>query len=269
MPRLGRTSFVPPLRRRDIGGMRISTSAYAGSSVLPVHEHGHAYLCLVADGAYRQSCGGREDECRRGLLLVHPQGHRHANRFHPQGARSLDLFLAPDWLQHEGVPRLLSEYRLLRLAGADGLLARLERELYANDAAAGLALESAMLDLIAQAMRAEDAAARPGWMRRVLERLHDRPTHTPSLAELAALAGVHPAHLARTFRQLHGSSIGEHLRSLRVARACQSLRDPSSTIAEVAAAAGFNDQSHFARVFRRLTGQTPSEYRRAMQIRSR
>lgn len=268
MRRLERSSFGSPLRQRDVGGIRVSTTAYAGSSALPLHEHGHAYLCLVAEGAYRQSCPGHEDECRRGLLLVHPEGHRHTNRFHPQGARSLDLFLSPDWQENDGMRRLLSDYRQLRLPGAEVLLARLERELRAADDAAGLALQSAVLDLVARAVRLDDGAAPPAWMARVLERLRDRPQSTPSLAELAALAGVHPAHLARTFKRFHGVSIGEYERRLRVSHACRLLRDPSRTIADVAAEAGFSDQSHFARIFHRLVGQSPSAYRRSVQIPS-
>lgn len=268
MRRLERTSFIAPLRRRDVAGISVSTSAYAGSSVIPLHEHTHPYLCLVAEGGYRQSSLGREDDCRRGLLLVHPQGHRHSNRFHPQGARSVDLFLSADWLEHNGIRGLLSDYRQVHLPGAEALLVRLERELRASDAAAGLALESAVLDLIAQAIRLEAAPVRPAWMARVLERLRDQPASTPSLAELAALAGVHPAHLARAFRRLHGLSVGEHQRNLRVSLACRALRDPGRSIAQVAADAGFSDQSHFARVFRRVTGQTPGEYRRVMQIPS-
>jgi AraC-like DNA-binding protein len=36
-----------------------------------------------------------------------------------------------------------------------------------------------------------------------------------------------------------------------------------STIADIAAQAGFYDQSHFTRTFKRKFGLTPQEYRRA------
>nr|MDQ5836012.1 helix-turn-helix domain-containing protein [Acidobacteriota bacterium] len=41
------------------------------------------------------------------------------------------------------------------------------------------------------------------------------------------------------------------------------LADPEKTLAEIAAAAGFYDQSHFANAFKRHTGFTPAEFRRA------
>ncbi len=268
MQHLDRTSLGTPSRQRDVGGIRVSTTAYAGSSALPVHEHGYAYLCLVAAGGYRQSCPGREDECSRGLLLVHPQGHRHADRFYPQGARSLDVFLPPALLESQGVRRLMSDYRQLRLPGAEILRARIERELAATDDASGLALQAAVLELTAQAVRIDDDTARPVWLPRVLERLHDAPEATPSLGELATLAGVHPAHLARAFKRCYGVSVGEYQRKLRIELACRALRDPSRSITEIAAEAGFCDQSHFARVFNKFTGQTPSAYRRTLQIPS-
>ena len=268
MQRLNRSSFGSPLRQRDVGGIRVSTTAYGGSSALPLHEHGHAYLCLVAEGSYQQRCPGHNDECRRGLLLVHPEGHRHANRFHPHGARSLDLFLSPLWMEQSGISSLLSDYRQLYLPDSHIFMARLDRELNATDTAAGLALQSTVLELLAQAIRFDYGTSRPSWMKPVLERLQDQPQLTPSLAELAALAKVHPAHLARTFKRLHGVSIGEYQRHLRINLACHALRNSSRPITDIAEEYGFNDQSHFARVFRRHTGQTPSGYRRTMQLQS-
>ncbi len=268
MRRLDRSSYGSPLRLRDVGGIRVSTTAYRGSSVLPLHEHGHAYLCLVAEGSYRQRCAGHDDDCQRGLLLVHPEGHRHTNCFHPHGARSLDLFLGPKWMDNSGISWLLSDYRALHLPDSQVFMTRLDRELAAIDSAADLALQSTVLELLAQVLRLDDGTSRPSWMTHVLERLRDQPQSTPSLAELAALARVHPAHLARTFKRVQGLPIGEYQRRLRINLACQALRDPSRPIAGIAEAFGFTDQSHFARVFRRLTGQTPSGYRRSVQHQS-
>lgn len=262
MQRLGRDNLGAPQRLRDVDGLRVSATEYAGTSALPLHEHGDAYLCLVAAGAYLQRTPGRDDECRRGLLLVHPAGHRHANRFAAQGARCLSLFLPAGLAQTGGVRRLLADYRRLQLPDAGHALARIERELDASDEAAGLALQAAVLDLVARACRLGDDASRPAWLPRVLERLHDDPRATPSLAELAALAGVHPAHLARSFQRAQGVSVGQYQRGLRIGLARRGLDDPRRSIADVAAEAGFSDQSHFTRVFRRLTGQTPGAYRR-------
>lgn len=247
------------------GGLQVSTTAYVGASALPLHEHGHAYLCLVAEGAYLQRASGRDSECRQGMLLVHPTGHRHANRFAPQGARCLSVFLPDQLAELPGPRRLLGEHRQLRLPWTARLLARIESELLATDDAAGLALEAAVLELVALACRQGGGARRPAWLARVLERLHDDPCTTLSLQDLATLAGVHPAHLARRFRQVQGVSVGEYRRGLRISLACDALGDRRRSIAEVAAAAGFADQSHFARVFKRMVGDTPRGFRQKTQ----
>ncbi|QNK03039.1 helix-turn-helix transcriptional regulator [Dyella telluris] len=262
MQHLQRSNYGQPEQLRQLGGLLISATPYAGDSALPWHEHDEAYLCLVAAGGYTQHSGNGDIDCRPGLLLSHPQGHRHANRFSPSGARCISMHLGDT--AGAGVTRLLSEHRQLRLPEGDRLLARIERELRATDDAAPLALHAAVLELVALACRADDER-RPAWLQRVLDRLHDDPLATPSLHELAALAGVHPSHLARSFQRAKGTSVGEYQRGLRIALARKALTETHDSIADVAALAGFTDQSHFARVFRRMTGETPRDYRHRAQ----
>lgn len=262
MQHFQRTNYGQPEQLRQLGGLQISATPYAGDDALPLHEHDEAYLCLVAAGGYTQQSSGDDIECQPGLLLTHPRGHRHANRFGPRGARCISIFFTD--MASDGVSRLLGDHHQLRLPDADRLLARIARELRATDDAAALALQSAVLELVALACRADDER-RPPWLQHVLDRLHDDPLATPSLQELAALAGVHPSHLARSFQRFQGVSIGEYLRALRMALARKALAEAERSIADVAAMAGFHDQSHFARVFRRATGETPRDYRHRLQ----
>jgi AraC-like DNA-binding protein len=51
---------------------------------------------------------------------------------------------------------------------------------------------------------------------------------------------------------------------LRLERSRQLLRT-SSSIAQVAAAVGFSDQSHLTRFFRRVYGMTPGVYAKAVR----
>ena len=86
MQRLERTNFGSPERLHTSGGLRVSVTNYAGDSALPWHEYDDAYLCLVAAGSYTQQSSGRDTDCRRDLLLVHPRGQgrcaaQHGDRF--------------------------------------------------------------------------------------------------------------------------------------------------------------------------------------------
>ena len=107
-----------------------------------------------------------------------------------------------------------------------------------------------------------ESRRQPRWVEETADRIRDEFARGPSVAELAAAAGVHPAHLAQRFRARYGCSIGEFLRAARVEFASRELRETTRSVAEIALAAGFYDQSHLNMTFKRATGRTPGEYRR-------
>ncbi|MBV9873822.1 MAG: helix-turn-helix transcriptional regulator [Verrucomicrobia bacterium] len=88
------------------------------------------------------------------------------------------------------------------------------------------------------------------------------PSHPYKLEELSKLVGYHPVHIARTFREFTGKTIGEFVRCARLDRARTLLADNRLSIAEIAQMAGFTDQSHLNRLFRRCYNLTPQEVRR-------
>lgn len=252
---------------RAVGSLKVTVSDYPAGLQLPLHEHASAYLCLVLRGDYWQSAGRQTHECTRGMLLVHPNGHRHANRFAGRDTSCLNIHQVGGFDDDPATRRLLDDHRCVLLPDAARLQRRIERELVARDTAADLALQSAILELVAAACRHGEPRCRrePDWLARVRERLHDDPVNVPTLPELAVLGGVHPSHLARRFQRTHGMSIGEYQRRLRIERACKAMLETRMPISAIAADAGFADQSHFTRVFLRVTGETPRVWRTRMQ----
>jgi AraC family transcriptional regulator len=84
-----------------------------------------------------------------------------------------------------------------------------------------------------------------------------------TLSEMAAAVHLSPFHLARVFKRALGVSPHQYLIQVRVnsARALLSAGSGQRSLAEIARAAGFADQSHLTRHFKRITGVTPSQFR--------
>jgi AraC-like DNA-binding protein len=85
----------------------------------------------------------------------------------------------------------------------------------------------------------------------------------PTLSHLAAACGLSSRHFLRAFKKSNGVSPHRWLLIARVDRACELLENTPASIADIAHACGFADQSHLTRVFRGLVGAAPGAWRRA------
>ena len=103
---------------------------------------------------------------------------------------------------------------------------------------------------------------------RARQRLDEEPCAAISLAELAATAGVTRFQLIRGFARDVGVTPHAYQVQRRV-RAARRFISDGRPLAEVAARAGFSDQSHMTRAFVRQLGVTPARYRQALGVGSR
>jgi AraC-like DNA-binding protein len=82
------------------------------------------------------------------------------------------------------------------------------------------------------------------------------------LATLAAECRLSVRHFTRAFRQSTGMPPHRWLQQRRVELARGLLRHTSGSIADIATACGFADQSHLTRVFARVVGVSPGAWRK-------
>ena len=114
-------------------------------------------------------------------------------------------------------------------------------------------------------VRVDASRTRPRWLRTVEEALEASVASPPSVESLAALAGVHPTHLLRTFRKHNGATLSNFIRQRRIQRARAEVAKGDRPLSMIALDAGFSDQSHFTRVFRQVFGETPGQYARSQR----
>lgn len=107
----------------------------------------------------------------------------------------------------------------------------------------------------------DEEQARFGRLGPAIREIEERFSEEFSMSELAQRCGLSSTHFNRLFRDLLRMSPSDYVLALRIQEARRMLAMTSKSVAEVAFATGFYDQSHFTKRFRQATGMTPSEYR--------
>ncbi|PTQ09787.1 AraC family transcriptional regulator [Sphingomonas oleivorans] len=102
----------------------------------------------------------------------------------------------------------------------------------------------------------------PWQLRRVIDYMTANLAGDFGVAELAQLTGLSVGHFTRAFRSSTGLPPHRWLMARRVDKARDLLLNTELTLAEVASACGFVDQSHFTRLFSSTMGAPPGEWRR-------
>jgi AraC family transcriptional regulator len=117
-----------------------------------------------------------------------------------------------------------------------------------------------------QPARRPDGALPRERLRAVVEYVEDNLDAGPSLEQMAAVARISTYHFAHQFKRATGLPPYQYVIARRVERAQQLLREGDLSLAEIAARAGFSDQTVFCRHFKRLVGVTPGRFRMHTRI---
>src|SRR5262245_48442086 len=198
---------------------------------------------------------------------------------------SLHVYLQPDLVERvalevcglDFVRGALPPLDALDIPQLLGALRAVDAELTAGGVGGSLAAESLaniltvhlIRHIVApgRAVRGRDGTLPRGRLRAVLEYIEEHLDAAPTLAEIAAVAGLNPYHFARQFKAATGLPPHQYVITRRVEQAKHLLRAGTDlSLAEVAARAGFYDQSQFSHHFKRLVGVTPGQYRKPSRI---
>jgi AraC family transcriptional regulator len=252
---------------QHVSNARIFASRHRPGLIVPDHAHDRACIGFVLAGQCEEQLNTRRLDLSRHTLFYRPAGEIHSNRSGRHGLHCLIAEVSDDWLEHVGSYGDLPRGAICtQNAQITWLALRLHREHSLGGFASALAIEGLMLELgstLIQGQRPERRRRAPGWLNRAREVLHAHYHEPVRLGEVASRVGIHPVHLAREFRKLHGCTVGQYVRRLRVEAACAKLAKSDLPLSAIALEIGFASQAHLSRIFKLVTGLTPARYRAA------
>lgn len=254
--------------RRSDPGLELSLLRVDPHRVVERHSHDEAHVVLVLDGLYVSTADGAPPVSSGAQLIFNPAGTTHRDRFEARNrvvdGRFMTISLASD-IMYEAATFSTLPQRAVVLDSVDAMATglRLSRACTQTGGDAPITRHALALELLSQiAVRElEHHRSAPAWLRLVREQLDDSLSGASSIAEIARVAGVHPVHLSRVFRQHMGVNPADYLRKRRLEQSRTLLRFSARSLSDIALTCGFSHQSHFRNAFRAAYGVTPSTFR--------
>lgn len=232
-------------------------------------------------GAFRVEggWGGETGFAPLGASVFVPAGHTFHVRCAPMKRRMVCCMFEPGWLDELGElgVRQWEQSRLelcrdLRVPPVRDAMLKLAREALAPGFGAAMLAEALLLEILVHLARhlRDCGASRDGhagtklapWqLRQIRERVEGISGPSPGVADLADACRISARHLARTFKNSTGTTLGAFIADARVRQAKSLLARRDVMIKAVAFECGFQSAAAFGAAFRKVTGRTPREYR--------
>lgn len=270
------------MHRCTVAGVQATTADTTRSFAR--HSHDTFGIGVMWRGAQRSASGRGPVEARAGDVITVNPGEVHDGRAFDERGRAWHMLYFEPSLVHDvalelgaAAPAAVElERPVLR---DDGFAACFKRAFAAATNAAAssdaLACEEALYALMAECVRShttvrlrESASAAidgpHASIERAKARIDDDPCQSVTLAGLALDAGLSRFQLLRGFARATGLPPHAYLIQRRIALA-RRLIERGLPLADVAASAGFADQSHMTRAFARAFGVTPAQYAGAVR----
>ncbi|HEV8645206.1 MAG TPA: AraC family transcriptional regulator [Burkholderiales bacterium] len=253
-----------------------------GDSSLPGGTKEHLICVSLAEGHCVRESGGEvaESDLAAGLVSVLP------SETPVRWSWDTRLSIAVMALEPEYLDKVARETFDLDPAGVrlrivegqrdpliTGIAGNLMREAMNGDAGSRLFAES-LAGMLAvhllrnyserpQPIETDRISTQPRAVTQAVDFIHDNYPTDLSLSDIAAAAHLSPFHLSRIFKKATGVTPHQYLLQVRVnsARSLLTAGAGDRSLAEVATAVGFADQSHLTRHFKRMLGVTPKQLR--------
>jgi AraC family transcriptional regulator len=276
-----------PLKATSSGrsweGVHINEFAeiYIEDLLSPPRDHVKIGLCIGTSPSIRREACGKTftSPSRIGEFSILPAGRK--SRWHGLAPAHLDIRLDPGkmdemaaelrrtgerWFEFANVPRMRDP-----IVEHIGAIFRVELN-RASHPAQDILIESMAVALCAHLLRSytnavgveerSTASVDVAAVGRAIAHIEDNPDRAISLRELAGAAGLSRFHFSRVFKRHLGLSPARYVERARIEQAKALIVNAEMSLANIAEAVGFADQSHFSRRFRVNEGRTPATFAR-------
>src|SRR5437588_6549786 len=176
-------------RRLELRGVVLTEVAHAFGRKLPCHTHESAYFGLLLAGSYSERCSHRSADYDPFTIGFHPPALTHSDEIGMCGSRMFCVELREDYLARSRnfltAPRFVPD---LCASEVTWLGVRLYRS-FAAQTLGALQLEELCGDMFERVSGSAiiEEKARPGWLKRALDLLHESYRESLTLDEIALL----------------------------------------------------------------------------------
>ncbi|RQO66410.1 AraC family transcriptional regulator [Pedobacter sp. KBW06] len=254
-------------QKLETGGLILTNTAYTHDYV-DWHHHENVYFTFLLTGKVIEGNKKGKVNLSAGGLLFHNVQESHYNIKPPGETRGMHLELRQSWIR-EMYPNVEMREGSFEIScpRTKILFYKLLRESQMADDLSALGIQNLVMEAINPLFSvARESKFRPSWVDKAGALLRDNYLCPPDLKTIAAVAGVHPVHLSRSFTKYFGCTIAEYMRLLKVERAFTQLSLKGSSLSTIAHSCGFADQSHMIRCFKAFSGDTPLFFRRLIKF---
>jgi len=242
---------------RSVAGARALRIVHPAGQVIRPHRHDWPLLTLPALGGYEEESDDGSVAVTGPAVVLHPPGRCHANCIHRLGMETFSIEFDPAWAGLSRFDRFFERSHYW-IGGPVTLASRALARIWSDAEATEGNLQRSTAAFL-NAARGAPVHSQPAWLAWAQHQIAAGEATTAT--RIAANLGMHPRWLAHAYRQAAGEGFHDTILRTRAERAAHLLRSTDSSIAEIAFATGFCDQSHLNRVLGQLTGRTPAQVR--------
>ncbi|HZW77125.1 MAG TPA: AraC family transcriptional regulator [Flavobacteriaceae bacterium] len=102
----------------------------------------------------------------------------------------------------------------------------------------------------------------------VTDKIRQNPEQNYTVSEISKETGISIPHLQQGFKEMHGHTVANFIREVRLEKAEDLIKNSDLNISEIVYTIGLSSRSYFSRIFKKKFKCSPSDYQRLQFINS-